>query len=70
MRNLGLSYIPEDRMTVGVAKDMDILTNLFANQYDKKEYSDRFFLNRKNMEKRAEQLIKDFPLKLVPINKK
>lgn len=63
MRNLGLSYIPEDRMTVGVAKDMDILTNLFANQYDKKEYSDRFFLNRKNMEKRAEQLIKDFSIK-------
>lgn len=63
MRNLGLSYIPEDRMTVGVAKDMDILTNLFANQYDKKEYSDRFFLNRKNMEKRAEQLINDFSIK-------
>lgn len=63
MRNLGLSYIPEDRMTVGVAKDMDILTNLFANQYDKKEYSNRFFLNRKNMEKRAEQLIKDFSIK-------
>lgn len=63
MRNLGLSYIPEDRMTVGVAKDMDILTNLFANQYDKQEYSNRFFLNRKNMEKRAEQLINDFSIK-------
>lgn len=63
MRDLGLSYVPEDRMTVGVARNMDILSNLFANQYEKKEYSSKFFLNRKNMEKRAEQLIKDFSIK-------
>ena len=51
MRNLGLSYIPEDCKTLGVAKDMDILNNLFTNQYDDEKYSSKYFLNKKNMEK-------------------
>lgn len=63
MRNLGLSYIPEDRMTLGVAKDMDILNNLFTNQYDDEKYSSKYFLNKKNMEKTANDLIKKFSIK-------
>lgn len=63
MRNLGLSYIPEDRMTLGIAKDMDILNNLFTNQYDDKKYSSKYFLNQKNMEKTADYLIDEFSIK-------
>lgn len=62
-RNLGLAYIPEDRMTFGVAQNMDILNNLFTNQYDEKEYSGKYFLNHKNMEKSADNLIKQYSIK-------
>lgn len=63
MRNLGLAFIPEDRMTFGVAQNMDILNNLFTVQYDDEKYSSKYFLNQKSMEVSAKELIMEFSIK-------
>lgn len=63
LREKGMSYIPEDRMTYGIAENMDLLSNLFANQYDKEKYSGKYFLKRKSMEQSAKDLISHFLIK-------
>lgn len=63
IRDLGLAFIPEDRMTFGVADSMDILNNLFTTQYDDKKYSSKYFLKPKKMEETAKLLIKEFTIK-------
>lgn len=63
MRKHGLAYIPEDRMTFGIAENMDLLSNLFANQYDNERYSGKIFLNKKEMEQSAKNLISQFLIK-------
>ena len=63
MRDLGLAFIPEDRMTFGVAQNMDILNNLFTISFAEEEYSGKYFLKQKNMEESAANLIKEFSIK-------
>lgn len=63
IRDLGLAYIPEDRMTFGVAQSMDILNNLFTNQYENERYSGKYFIKQKSMEEAAKELIKEFSIK-------
>lgn len=63
IRNLKLAHIPEDRMTLGCAKNMDILNNLFSNQYDDEQYSSKFMLKTKKLEAKANELIKEYLVK-------
>lgn len=63
IRELKLAHIPEDRMTYGCAKNMDIFNNLFSNQYDSEKYSGKYLLKLKSMKKRADELINDFLIK-------
>ena len=63
IRDLGLAHIPEDRMTLGCAKNMNIMDNIFSNQYDSREYSGRWLLKTKKIEKRVNELIKEYLVK-------
>ncbi len=63
IRNLNLAHIPEDRMTLGCAKNMSILDNMFSNQYDNEEYSGKIMLKSKKIEKKAEDLIEEYLVK-------
>lgn len=63
IRDLKVSHIPEDRMTYGCAKDMDVLHNIFSNQYDNEKYSSKYLLKSKAMESRANELIDEFLIK-------
>ncbi len=63
IRELGLAHIPEDRMTLGCAKNMNILDNMFSNQYDRPEFSGKFMLKTKKIEQRANELIKEYLVK-------
>lgn len=63
IRELGLAHIPEDRMTLGCAKNMNILDNMFTNQYDAAEFSGKFMLKTKKIEARANELIKEYLVK-------
>lgn len=63
IRDLKVSHIPEDRMTYGCAKNMDILHNLFSNQFDDEKFSSKYLLKSKVMEDTADELIDEFLIK-------
>jgi simple sugar transport system ATP-binding protein len=63
LRDLGMAHIPEDRMTFGCAKNMNIMDNMFTNQYHKPDYSGKVLLKNKIIESRVNELIKEFKVK-------
>ena len=63
IRSMKMAHIPEDRMTSGCAKNLTIQENLFSNQYKDPRYSGKLFLKKKEMEKRSDDLIKEFLVK-------
>lgn len=63
IRSMKLAHIPEDRMTSGCAKTLTIQENLFSNQYKDPKYSGKLFLRKKQMEKRSDDLIKEYLVK-------
>lgn len=63
IRGLHLSHIPEDRMRSGCAPALSILDNLFSNQYERKKYSGRCMLKRKELEKGADGLLTEYLVK-------
>lgn len=64
IRSLGVSYIPEDRMRQGAAREASILDNLISTRYKLKEWSGRFgWLKRAKMVKLTEAQIAEFQIK-------
>lgn len=63
IRDLKVSHIPEDRMTLGCAANMNIMDNLLSNQYDSPEYSGRVMLKLKKIEERVNNLIEEYLIK-------
>lgn len=63
LRDSGIAHIPEDRMTLGCAKTMNIMDNMFTNQYHKQEYSGKVFLKNKKIESRVKELIKEYRIR-------
>ncbi|WP_336789949.1 ABC transporter ATP-binding protein [Paenibacillus sp. MMO-177] len=57
VRDKGVSYIPEDRMRQGAAKDASISDNLIAIFYRMKEWNRGFFLNKKKITRFTEEQI-------------
>ena len=57
-----MSYIPEDRMTQGVAGEAYIKENIIGNRYDTRELNDGFLLNVKKIEKLADNLVSDYDI--------
>ncbi|WMM24571.1 ABC transporter ATP-binding protein [Tissierella sp. MB52-C2] len=62
LRKYGMSYIPEDRMTQGVAGEAYIKENIIGNKYDTRELNDGFLLNVKKIEKLADNLVLDYDI--------
>lgn len=63
IRKLGVAHIPEDRMTLGCASNMNIMDNILSNQYDSPDYSGRLMLKTKKIESRVNGLIKEYLVK-------
>jgi len=63
LRDLGMAHIPEDRMTYGCARNMNIMDNIFTNQYHKTEYSGKVLLKNRKIENRVNELIKEYRVK-------
>jgi len=63
IRDLGIAHIPEDRMTLGCAANMNIMDNILSNQYDNPKYSGRMLLKTKKIETRINELIKEYLIK-------
>ena len=62
IRQMGLAYIPEDRMQYGCAGDMSIRDNIIADRYFKKEYRNGLFINHKHIDEIVDQYIKHFEI--------
>ncbi|MEG1781130.1 MAG: ABC transporter ATP-binding protein [Clostridium sp.] len=63
IRELKMAHIPEDRMVSGCAANLNILENLFANQYTDARYSGKLMLKSGSIQERAEVLIKEYLIK-------
>ena len=63
IRDLSVAHIPEDRMTSGCAGNLNILENLFSNQYTDPEYSGKMLLKMKRIQERSVELIKEYLIK-------
>ncbi|HIU35311.1 MAG TPA: ABC transporter ATP-binding protein [Candidatus Fimenecus excrementigallinarum] len=63
LRALGMSHISEDRMTYGCAADANVEENLFSTTIYQKAYSRFGLLRRKLLDRRADELIREFCIK-------
>lgn len=63
IRSMKLAHIPEDRMASGCAKNLSIQENLFTNQYRDPKYAGKVLLKLKDIEKRSDELIKEYLVK-------
>ncbi len=62
IRQLGLAFIPEDRMDFGCAGDMSIRDNIISDRYFQPQYRKGPFINRKYIDQIVDQCIKDFDI--------
>lgn len=56
----GMSYIPEDRMTVGIAKEAFIKENLIGNRYKSSELNNGLLFNMNRINKISEDLVSSY----------
>ncbi|MBR4462571.1 MAG: ABC transporter ATP-binding protein [Erysipelotrichaceae bacterium] len=62
-RELGMAYIPEDRMGDGIAASLPISDNIISTYYDREDINGKFFMNQKAINKVADDLIDTFTVK-------
>lgn len=60
IRAMGLSHIPEDRMTIGIASNMSIAENIVSDKLNKKEFFRKGMINSKEIDSFADERIKEF----------
>lgn len=62
LRDMGLSYIPEDRMTKGIAKDASILENIIGTIFDKSSIKRGLFINSKKTTHISKEKIAEYDI--------
>lgn len=62
--DLGLSYVPEDRLGMGLVGNMNIAENLILKDYRKARFRKGIFINRKKMEEHGAMVIRRFDIKV------
>lgn len=62
--DLGVAYVPEDRLGMGLVPDLNALENLILKSYYKPKYSGRLLLKSKAIELNAEALVKQYQVKI------
>ncbi|MDF2700258.1 MAG: ATPase component of uncharacterized ABC-type transporter [Haloplasmataceae bacterium] len=63
-RGVSLSFIPEDRLGMGLVANLDIVENILLKHYNKQG----FIINRKSVTKRAEKIIQTLDIKTASIH--
>ncbi|MGV1059234.1 ABC transporter ATP-binding protein [Clostridium perfringens] len=61
--NSGIAHIPEDRHKRGLVLDYTIEENMVLEVYDKKPFSNKGLLNKKEIKKYAEKIIDEFDVR-------
>ena len=62
-RDIGMAYIPEDRMVDGVAGELPISDNLISTYYTREDINGKLFMDNKAIARMSDQLIKTFAVK-------
>lgn len=62
IRQLGLAFIPEDRMDFGCAGNMSIRDNIISDRFFQPKYRKGPFINRTYIDQVVDQCIKDFEI--------
>lgn len=65
IHQIGVGHIPEDRHKHGLILDMALENNIVLKDYHKEPFAKNGFLNFKNIENRAKQLIERFDVRTV-----
>jgi len=63
VRKLGMSHIPADRMTRGIAEDATIEENIISDRFNSKEYSSKGVIKYKKTLELTKKLIEDFDIR-------
>ncbi|HBT50229.1 MAG: ATPase component of uncharacterized ABC-type transporter [Caldanaerobacter subterraneus] len=69
-RELGISYIPEDRMVYGVAAEASIAENLIADRFEKREFNHGILTNIRKIASFSKYLIEEFKIQCSSFNQK
>ncbi|AOT70967.1 ABC transporter ATP-binding protein [Geosporobacter ferrireducens] len=62
--DLGIGFVPEDRLGMGLIGSMDIADNLILKDYRKAPISKGIFINKQKAKERAKAVIKQFDVKI------
>ncbi len=62
--DLGVSYVPEDRLGIGLVPGLGIVDNVILKNYRKPPVAGRWLINYRQAEKEAEWLVKEFNIKV------
>ena len=60
IRELGVSLIPEDRMTYGIASSASIEENIMSDRFQKKKFNKGLLFNMDSMHQESDRLIQDY----------
>ncbi|MFQ5794793.1 MAG: ABC transporter ATP-binding protein [Candidatus Bipolaricaulia bacterium] len=61
--NHGIGYIPEDRISQGLAPDLSVADNLILKAYRDKRFSKNWLLRHREIKAYAQELIEDFDVR-------
>lgn len=64
LREAGVGIIPEDRYAQGLCKEMTLAENLIAGYHGKKEFCRYSLMDRKNMKKNRDALLKKYDIRV------
>ncbi len=60
LRDLGLAYVPEDRMTLGIASNLSIRENMIAGKQDRPRYNKGVLQDQQAIREDTDQWIREF----------
>jgi len=58
----GVSHIPEDKIKMGLVPNLNLAENLIIKNYNKKPFSNRFFINESYVNSHTDKLIEEFDI--------
>lgn len=62
--DMGLSYVPEDRLGMGLVGNMNISENLILKDYRKPEARQGIFIHRQKIKEKAKAVVRQFDIKI------
>ncbi|OLN31513.1 ABC transporter ATP-binding protein [Desulfosporosinus metallidurans] len=65
--DLGVAYVPEDRLGMGLVPDLNTLDNLILKNYHQPKYSGRWLLKSRVVQQNAEDLVKQYQVRLASL---